>query len=41
MPLTAESAALTAVWPCLNSMKYMVIWPRVIAPATVSTAIQA
>ena len=39
-PLTADNAALTAACPCRNSIRYMVIWPTVIAPSTVSTAIQ-
>ena len=39
-PLIAVSAALTADCPCRSSMRYMVICPTVMAPNTVSAAIQ-
>ena len=41
MPLTADSIAVTADWPCRKKDRYIVIWPRVIARLTVLTAIQA
>jgi len=41
MPPIAERPDDTAAWPCRNKAKYIVIWPSVIRPPTVLTAIQA
>ena len=40
MPPIADRIAATADWPWRNSMKYMVIWPSVMRPTTVVSAIQ-
>ena len=41
MPLIAVRLALTADWPCLKTIMYMVIWPSVSRPATVASTTQA
>src|SRR3546814_4919234 len=40
MPPIADRLADTAAWPWRNSIRYMVIWPRVMRPTIVVMAIQ-
>src|SRR3546814_15998051 len=40
MPPIADRLADTAAWPWRNSIRYIVIWPRVMRPTIVVMAIQ-